>query len=233
MSKEIIHQALGYFQAILYSMKMAKTNGNDWRREIQLTENTANHAIDAIKSALAQPQQTPKFPTMLRKMWSGVEVQDWIDQNWTKSAQPEQDRSEEDGVPNKPKVRRLMQMAKRMRLCLPEHYDEAYKELQNELYKELAKPELNPVEWDEFAKWMHREVPSGTVIGDSGWWASKIYSCFIQNIAPQKHEFKDLTQDQIAEIFWSMPEGLKGFSVQWGWMQFSDALILAFKEKNA
>lgn len=24
----------------------------------------------------------PQFPTMLRKMWSGSEVQDWINENW-------------------------------------------------------------------------------------------------------------------------------------------------------
>lgn len=27
-------------------------------------------------------QQPPKFPTMLRKMWSGGEVQQWINENW-------------------------------------------------------------------------------------------------------------------------------------------------------
>lgn len=27
----------------------------------------------------------PKFPTMLRKMWSGQEVQDWIEANWTQN----------------------------------------------------------------------------------------------------------------------------------------------------
>jgi hypothetical protein len=26
--------------------------------------------------------ETPKFPTMLRKMWTGREVQAWIDANW-------------------------------------------------------------------------------------------------------------------------------------------------------
>lgn len=35
----------------------------------------------------ARPQpaaQPPKFPTMLRKMWSGEEVQKWINENWSK-----------------------------------------------------------------------------------------------------------------------------------------------------
>lgn len=32
--------------------------------------------------ATAKP---PQFPTMLRKMWSGGEVQSWIDENWNKA----------------------------------------------------------------------------------------------------------------------------------------------------
>lgn len=30
----------------------------------------------------------PRFPTMLRKMWGGSEVQAWIDENWNRRAQP-------------------------------------------------------------------------------------------------------------------------------------------------
>ncbi len=31
----------------------------------------------------APPQRKPpQFPTMLRKMWSGAEVQKWINENW-------------------------------------------------------------------------------------------------------------------------------------------------------
>jgi hypothetical protein len=30
--------------------------------------------------------QAPRFPTMLRKMWSGAEVQAWIDENWNRRA---------------------------------------------------------------------------------------------------------------------------------------------------
>jgi transposase-like protein len=63
-------------------------------------------AITSIKQALAQPEQEPvidksaairiatslgwepkrkppQFPTMLRKMWSGAEVQEWINENWS------------------------------------------------------------------------------------------------------------------------------------------------------
>ena len=40
-----------------------------------------------VEALLAAPQpaapvQPPKFPTMLRKMWSGSEVQQWINDNW-------------------------------------------------------------------------------------------------------------------------------------------------------
>lgn len=57
-----------------------------WLRNIG-TEETAqilDRAILALSSQPAQPvqQEPPKFPTMLRKMWSGGEVQDWIDRNW-------------------------------------------------------------------------------------------------------------------------------------------------------
>jgi hypothetical protein len=34
------------------------------------------------KSPRAALQQPPRFPTMLRKMWSGAEVQAWIDEHW-------------------------------------------------------------------------------------------------------------------------------------------------------
>ena len=30
------------------------------------------------------PRKPPQFPTMLRKMWSGDQVQEWIDENWNK-----------------------------------------------------------------------------------------------------------------------------------------------------
>ena len=34
----------------------------------------------------APPQRKPpQFPTMLRKMWSGSEVQQWINENWSKT----------------------------------------------------------------------------------------------------------------------------------------------------
>ncbi len=41
-------------------------------------------AVEAIRQALAEPSAPPKFPTALRKMWSGTEVQEWINENWSK-----------------------------------------------------------------------------------------------------------------------------------------------------
>lgn len=43
-------------------------------------------AMDAAARAfLAEPEtKPPRFPTMLRKMWSGGEVQDWINEHWRK-----------------------------------------------------------------------------------------------------------------------------------------------------
>ena len=40
----------------------------------------------ALRERLAQPEQhPPQFPTMFRKMWSGGEVQQWINENWSKT----------------------------------------------------------------------------------------------------------------------------------------------------
>ena len=42
------------------------------------------HGIDQKECDWCGParQEPPKFPTMLRKMWSGGEVQQWINENW-------------------------------------------------------------------------------------------------------------------------------------------------------
>ena len=32
--------------------------------------------------------------------------------------------------------------------------------------------------WAEFNEWMHKELPAGTIIGNPGWWASRIYKRF-------------------------------------------------------
>ena len=51
--------------------------------EVEQKVNFHKKAINACKEALAEAEkQEPvalKFPTMLRKMWSGGEVQEWLD----------------------------------------------------------------------------------------------------------------------------------------------------------
>jgi hypothetical protein len=49
-----------------------------------------DEAIAAVEEAekryTTPPQRKPlQFPTMLRKMWSGAEVQKWINENWEQS----------------------------------------------------------------------------------------------------------------------------------------------------
>lgn len=39
-------------------------------------------ALSASSAGANVVRPAPRFPTMLRKMWSGGEVQDWIDRNW-------------------------------------------------------------------------------------------------------------------------------------------------------
>lgn len=43
---------------------------------------------------LIDADKLPKFPTMLRKMWSGGEVQQWIDENITNAPTIEADSGE-------------------------------------------------------------------------------------------------------------------------------------------
>jgi Lar family restriction alleviation protein len=42
---------------------------------------------DTPIEALPMPAK-PQFPTALRKMWSGTEVQKWIDEHWVKPSSP-------------------------------------------------------------------------------------------------------------------------------------------------
>ena len=39
-------------------------------------------SIVPLYTAPQPAQQPPQFPTMLRKMWSGAEVQQWINEHW-------------------------------------------------------------------------------------------------------------------------------------------------------
>lgn len=51
--------------------------------DVQLAFAIAKEIQDMV---IAPPQRKPpQFPTMLRKMWSGAEVQKWINENWEQS----------------------------------------------------------------------------------------------------------------------------------------------------
>lgn len=49
----------------------------------ELTNALQAPATPPVGQAAAEPPK-PQFPTVLRKMWSGGEVQEWIDRNWPK-----------------------------------------------------------------------------------------------------------------------------------------------------
>jgi hypothetical protein len=87
-----------------------------------------------------------------------------------------------------------------------------------------------PVAWKEFNEWLHRELPSGTVIGDPGWWASKIYKHFIQNAAQvsAKREWVDLTDDDINKCVYATFEDYPTSAES----KLVSEVIAAFKEKN-
>lgn len=55
-----------------------------WRGVGQGSYTAAADARDmkTIRDYVMRPVAAPHFPTMLRKMWSGSEVQDWIYRNW-------------------------------------------------------------------------------------------------------------------------------------------------------
>lgn len=58
----------------------------DFYRRSEFASPDMNAARDLIvKLADALEAKPPQFPTMLRKMWSGGEVQRWIDENWNKA----------------------------------------------------------------------------------------------------------------------------------------------------
>ena len=72
------------------------TYGVDWGKAgqipcVTIIKRLPNGGIEVMAVEYApysdpQPKrEPPKFPTMLRKMWSGGEVQDWINENWNKT----------------------------------------------------------------------------------------------------------------------------------------------------
>ena len=49
--------------------------------EFRVTNKATANCTLPLYTHPAQPLSIPQFPTMLRKMWSGSEVQKWIDEN--------------------------------------------------------------------------------------------------------------------------------------------------------
>ena len=64
--------------------------------------------------------------------------------------------------------------------------------------------------YPDFADWLEREMPEGTVIGDPLWWASKIADRIIAADLPQRQhgqpEPEGLTDEQIMEL---MPQQMR------------------------
>lgn len=63
-----------------------------WEQNYHSLERAAESQVErALKAEAriaeleAEQAKPPQFPTMLRKMWSGGEVQRWINENWNKA----------------------------------------------------------------------------------------------------------------------------------------------------
>ena len=97
-----------------------------------------------------------------------------------------------------------------------------YGELLNACLFPAEQAEQEPVAWKEFNEWMHQEIPSGTIIGDAGWWASRIYSKFIKPAAPVQQV--DLTKDEI----WDAVKDIDNLD----WLRQSHAVIAKLREKE-
>jgi hypothetical protein len=65
--------------------ELADRFSEGWHEGIKIDASDIMLLSDAAQ-ALAQPPQHERvlFPTMLRKMWSGFEVQEWLDKNVNK-----------------------------------------------------------------------------------------------------------------------------------------------------
>ena len=59
---------------------------HDWAREFVTERPEESIAVEKVTPLYTTPTQRPRvvFPTMLRKMWSGSEVQAWLDENVNK-----------------------------------------------------------------------------------------------------------------------------------------------------
>ena len=92
-----------------------------------------------------------------------------------------------------------------------------------ELAEQPAQQE--PVSFEAFNAWMHHNLPVGTVIGHSGWWADKIYSRFIKHTSPPaQRTWVGLTDEEKRQIF--EREDYQG------WLDYINAIEAKLKEKN-
>lgn len=58
-------------------------NGTNGHHDIDFFEEDVDSISVGTQLYTTPPQRKPpQFPTMLRKMWSGAEVQKWINENW-------------------------------------------------------------------------------------------------------------------------------------------------------
>jgi hypothetical protein len=53
-------------------------------KDIEMELHRLKNALEMANRALEAKRQNVVFPTMLRKMWSGGEVQAWLDENVNK-----------------------------------------------------------------------------------------------------------------------------------------------------
>ena len=81
------------------------------------------------KDSLLPPKQAPRFPVAIRKMWSGTEVQAWLDANYP-SAVASPDTGEKPPVPTREQIDKMIVSFAQERgmldtMCEPVTYDMA------------------------------------------------------------------------------------------------------------
>ena len=64
--------------------KLAEFMHKDLKAEHDKRDSSTPRAFQIPVYTTPPQRKPPQFPTMLRKMWSGREVQDWINENWNK-----------------------------------------------------------------------------------------------------------------------------------------------------
>jgi hypothetical protein len=110
-----------------------RINGQDeW-----LQADWVKHMQIAAAPTPAVGAEQPKFPTMLRKMWSGTEVQNWINEHWT-APTPEV----EQWVPNEVKEDMLMAGQDVLFELFPDKTIVWREELAEDIYEAMEKARL-------------------------------------------------------------------------------------------